>query len=139
MMARLDGALMTRFRVHGAKTSQPRMMEPLNIEQHRKMAPPGGADAPAAVPPDPNSPPITPQAVGAASSNKQPPPETKESLWTRRWVILSFWVVVACLGLPVWWKTTAIYRAELPLQDMSNWADGKVRFPLLASRMSNDA
>jgi phosphatidylinositol glycan class S len=73
----------------------------------------------------------TSNSAGAASSNKQPPPETKESLRTRRWVILSFWVVVACLGLPVWWKTTAIYRAELPLQDMSNWADRKVPIPSL--------
>lgn len=57
---------------------------------------------------------------------RQPPPETPESLWVRRSVVLSFWLVVLLLGLPVWWKTTAIYRADLPLQHMTDWADGKV-------------
>lgn len=58
---------------------------------------------------------------------KLPPPETQQSLWTRRTVIASFWAVVVFLGLPVWWQTTAIYRAELPLQDMTAWAEAKVR------------
>lgn len=58
---------------------------------------------------------------------KLPPPETKQSLWLRRAVIASFWVVVAFVGLPVWWKTTAIYRADLPLHDMTAWAQGQVR------------
>jgi hypothetical protein len=62
----------------------------------------------------------------AVTSKRQPPLEPKESLWLRRAVILSFWLVVVFLGLPVWWKTTAIYRAELPLQTMTDWADGKV-------------
>jgi phosphatidylinositol glycan class S len=66
----------------------------------------------------------TPTAV--AKLPKQPPPETKESLWLRRLSIFSFWAVVVFLGLPIWLKTTAIYRAELPLQDMTDWAEGKV-------------
>jgi phosphatidylinositol glycan class S len=65
-------------------------------------------------------------AVDAPTAQKKPPPETRESLWLRRSVILSFWLVVVFLGLPVWWKTTAIYRAELPLQTMTDWAEGKV-------------
>jgi len=73
---------------------------------------------------------VPPAAASAsaspAQSLNQPPPETKESLWLRRTVIVSFWAVVAFLGLPIWWKTTAIYRAELPLQSMIDWADGKV-------------
>jgi phosphatidylinositol glycan class S len=44
-----------------------------------------------------------------------------------RFAILSFWVVVIFLGLPIWLKTTAIYRAELPLQEMTAWAEGRVR------------
>jgi hypothetical protein len=40
---------------------------------------------------------------------------------------LSFWLVVLLLGVPFWWKTTAIYRADLPLDSMLKWADGKVR------------
>lgn len=66
-------------------------------------------------------------AVDAPSRSQGPPAEAKESLWSRRYVILSFWLVAALLGLPVWLKTTAIYRAELPLQTMTDWAEGKVR------------
>lgn len=59
-------------------------------------------------------------------SQKQPPPESTESIWLRRLAIISFWAVVVVLGLPIWLKTTAIYRAELPLQEMTDWAGGKV-------------
>lgn len=59
-------------------------------------------------------------------AGRQPPPETRRSVWMRRAVVASFWAVVAFLGLPVWWKTTAIYRADLPLQDMTAWANAKV-------------
>ncbi|KAL5390943.1 hypothetical protein DPSP01_001440 [Paraphaeosphaeria sporulosa] len=75
-----------------------------------------------------------PETANMASSGneeqKQPPPETKQSLWLRRAVIASFWAVVAFLGLPVWYKTTAIYRADLPLQDMTAWANGQVCKPV---------
>jgi phosphatidylinositol glycan class S len=60
-------------------------------------------------------------------AQKLPPPESTESIWLRRFAILSFWVVVVFLGLPIWLKTTAIYRAELPLQGMTDWAEGKAR------------
>ncbi|KAF2022306.1 hypothetical protein BU24DRAFT_337714 [Aaosphaeria arxii CBS 175.79] len=75
----------------------------------------------------------------AQSSTRQPPPETKESIWVRRLVVLSFWLVVLLLGLPVWWKTTAIYRAELPLQDMTDWADDKVCKPVFPLRVAVEA
>src|SRR6186713_1347583 len=64
--------------------------------------------------------------LDALRTPSYPPLETTESLWLRRYVILSFWAVVALLGVPVWWKTTAIYRADLPLPYMTDWADGKV-------------
>lgn len=64
--------------------------------------------------------------VDVASPSQGPPPEAKQSLWSRRHVILSFWLVAVLLGLPIWWKTTAIYRAELPLQIMMDWAEVKV-------------
>lgn len=56
------------------------------------------------------------------------PPEKKDAVWTRTKVILSFWAVVIFLGLPVWWKTTSIYRASLPLEEMMSWAEGRVCF-----------
>lgn len=72
-----------------------------------------------------------PQASGdsapAAPSPTLPPPEKPSAVRQRSYVVLSFWLVVLLLGLPIWWKTTAIYRAELPLDRMLKWADGKVR------------
>ncbi|KAF9979761.1 hypothetical protein BGZ65_006054 [Modicella reniformis] len=38
----------------------------------------------------------------------------------RRLILLSVWVVVL-LGLPLWWKTTRVYRAELPYVDIQQW------------------
>jgi len=66
------------------------------------------------------------RVVDAINKKKQPPPESPESIRTRKLVILSFWAVVIFIGLPVWWKTTTVYRADLPLQEMLDWADGKV-------------
>lgn len=64
----------------------------------------------------------------AASKRKNPPPESSENIQTRSQVVLSFWAIVIFLGLPIWWWTTSIHRARLPLRDMLEWADGKV-FP----------
>ncbi|KIX00508.1 uncharacterized protein Z518_10648 [Rhinocladiella mackenziei CBS 650.93] len=55
---------------------------------------------------------------------KQPPPEKAEAISLRTKIILSFWAVIVVLGLPTWWQTTTIYRANLPLQEMLNWAEG---------------
>lgn len=62
----------------------------------------------------------------ATALQKQPPPESPESVRLRGLVIASFWFVVIVLGLPVWLWTTTIHRASLPLDDMLSWADGKV-------------
>ncbi|KAF9092853.1 hypothetical protein BGX23_003886, partial [Mortierella sp. AD031] len=51
---------------------------------------------------------------------------------TRRMVILSVWAVVI-LGLPLWWKTTRVYRAELPYDSIDQWNQWKTcqpRFPI---------
>ncbi len=64
--------------------------------------------------------------ASTAKSPKRPPQETAESIRMRVLVIASFWAVVIILGLPVWIWTTSIHRARLPLQDMLDWADGKV-------------
>ena len=58
---------------------------------------------------------------------KEPPPEKPSDIRRRSFVILSFWLIVICLGLPIWWMTTTIYRANLPLDSMMQWADGKAR------------
>ncbi|KAF2840475.1 hypothetical protein M501DRAFT_991468 [Patellaria atrata CBS 101060] len=78
-------------------------------------------------------------AVDALNKAKQPPPESNETLWTRRLVILSFWAVVICLGIPIWWKTTTVYRAVLPLQAMMDWSDGKICRPVFPLQIFIDA
>lgn len=90
------------------------------------MAPPKAVDASQAPAVEPNTTEVSSASLDAIRSTKQPPPETTESLWLRRYAALSFWAVVIFLGLPVWLKTTAIYRAQLPLRDMTDWAEGKV-------------
>lgn len=60
------------------------------------------------------------------SALRVPPPENQEATQTRLRVIVAFWVVIVFLGLPIWWKTTSIYRAHLPIQEMVDWADSKV-------------
>lgn len=78
------------------------------------------------------APSVASEAEASASSPqstttpKQAPPETPSESRRRAYVILSFWFIVVALGLPIWWKTTTIYRANLPLESMLRWADGKV-------------
>lgn len=71
----------------------------------------------------------SPQAAASSESKasaQRIPPETPEAISTRFRVIATFWAVIIFLGFPIWWKTTSIYRAHLPIQDMVDWADGKV-------------
>ena len=65
------------------------------------------------------------RGAGSIAQTKKPPQESSESIRVRSLVILSFWIVVL-FGLPIWWWTTSIYRARLPLEQMLEWADGKV-------------
>ncbi|KAM5431764.1 GPI transamidase component [Microsporum ferrugineum] len=53
------------------------------------------------------------------------PPEKPEAIRRRSLIVLTFWLIILLLGLPMWWKTTSIYRAKLPLNEMENWAAGK--------------
>lgn len=57
---------------------------------------------------------------------RAPPPEKPAAIHTRLKVIAAFWAVVIFLGFPIWWQTTSIYRAHLPLHEMVDWANGKV-------------
>ncbi|KAK2608557.1 GPI transamidase component [Conoideocrella luteorostrata] len=75
-------------------------------------------------------PPISPSTV------KQPPPEKPSEIRRRTYVILSFWFIVLVLGLPIWWKTTTIYRADLPLERMLQWANGKACRPAFPLQIS---
>ncbi|KAL2013282.1 hypothetical protein VTN00DRAFT_807 [Thermoascus crustaceus] len=68
--------------------------------------------------------------ASATSLKHGPPPETPEAIRTRSKVIIAFWAVIIFLGFPVWWQTTSIYRARLPVQEMIDWADGKACRPV---------
>lgn len=57
---------------------------------------------------------------------KMPPPEKPADERQRSYIVLSFWLIVVLLGLPIWWTTTTIYRANLPVDGMLEWAEGKV-------------
>lgn len=65
-------------------------------------------------------------AVKVITATKEPPLESSHAILTRRFILMSFWFISLCLGLPLWWKTTTVYRASLPLDLMGQWADGKV-------------
>ncbi|WEW59703.1 GPI transamidase component [Emydomyces testavorans] len=67
---------------------------------------------------------------GTMNANRTPPPENPESIRTRSLVVSAFWAVIIFLGLPMWWKTTSIYRARLPLDEMTDWAAGKACRPV---------
>ncbi len=67
-----------------------------------------------------------PSETMAVTANKSPPPEKPEGIKLRALVISAFWAIIVLFGLPMWWQTTSIYRARLPLQEMQDWADGKV-------------
>lgn len=56
----------------------------------------------------------------------KPPPETADEVRTRRYIILSLWAIIAFFGLPAWYATTTVPRADLPLHDMNSWAEGQV-------------
>ncbi|KAH6657922.1 phosphatidylinositol-glycan biosynthesis class S protein [Truncatella angustata] len=76
--------------------------------------------------------------VAPPASKKEPPPERPTDTRRRSWVIASFWIIVVCLGLPIWWHTTSIYRANLPVEKMLEWADGKACRPVFPLRISID-
>ncbi|KAK0831933.1 GPI transamidase component [Friedmanniomyces endolithicus] len=62
---------------------------------------------------------------GSGNTKPTPPTESPRTLLTRRTIVLSFWTIVLCLGLPHWLWTTSTYRASLPLSTMNDWAEGK--------------
>ncbi|KAI1463243.1 phosphatidylinositol-glycan biosynthesis class S protein [Daldinia caldariorum] len=73
------------------------------------------------------------------STPKQPPPEKPEDIRRRSYIVASFWFIVLFLGLPIWWKTTTIYRADLPLSQMMDWADGRACSPVFPIKIAIDA
>ncbi|KAI1810133.1 phosphatidylinositol-glycan biosynthesis class S protein [Poronia punctata] len=69
-------------------------------------------------------------AAESKPKQKLPPPEKPADIFRRSLIVVSFWLLVLLLGIPIWWKTTTIYRANLPLDQMMAWADGKACSPI---------
>lgn len=77
--------------------------------------------------------PKSPNGVKEGEGKRSAPPESPVTEWNRRWIIISFWAVIVCLGLPHWIWTTSIHRSDLPLDVMNEWAEGKrcqIRIPI---------
>lgn len=90
------------------------------------------AKSPAVRPDAPSSPdssldPID-ETAPASAVHRNAPPEKPETVRRRSLIVLTFWLIILLLGLPMWWQTTSIYRAKLPLNEMENWAAGKVSY-----------
>ena len=62
----------------------------------------------------------------AVEARKKAPPEKAEAVSLRTKIVLSFWAAILLVGLPTWYKTTEIYRASLPLQQMIGLSEGEV-------------
>ncbi|CAG8076696.1 unnamed protein product [Penicillium nalgiovense] len=77
-----------------------------------------------------DSPQVSASQLDQPSVKPPPPPESPAALQTRFRVIAAFWAVIIFLGFPIWWKTTSIYRASLPIAEMVDWADGKACRPV---------
>ncbi|KAL2110830.1 hypothetical protein VUR80DRAFT_657 [Thermomyces stellatus] len=80
-----------------------------------------------------------PDTAPASVPSPQALPEKPSDARRRSYIILSFWVLVILLGLPVWWRTTSIYRADLPLSEMMDWADGKACNPVFPLQIAVEA
>ncbi|KAJ6437353.1 GPI transamidase component PIG-S [Purpureocillium lavendulum] len=100
------------------------------------MASDSSAGVAAAVAPSPSPSTSSASATAAPGAPKQPPPEKPSETRRRSYIVLSFWLIVLVLGLPIWWKTTTIYRADLPFDRMLQWADGKACRPVFPLRIS---
>ncbi|KAH7166344.1 phosphatidylinositol-glycan biosynthesis class S protein [Dactylonectria macrodidyma] len=85
------------------------------------------------------APAVVESTAGNSSDVKLPPPEKPSHVTRRSHIVLSFWLVVVLLGLPIWWKTTSIYRANLPLEGMFEWAEGKACRPVFPLQISIQA
>ena len=67
--------------------------------------------------------------MASVEARKKAPPEKPEAVSLRTKIVFSFWAIILFIGVPVWHKTTSIYRATLPLSDMLAWADSANNLP----------
>ncbi|GAA5989718.1 hypothetical protein JCM10908_000606 [Rhodotorula pacifica] len=79
----------------------------------------------------------------AVHPSKPTPPTTApaalpDNSSSRRWILASVWAIVL-LGVPLWWKTTALERRSLPEQRIQAWAqDWQDRIPSLSAASASD-
>nr|CAB3264868.1 GPI transamidase component PIG-S-like [Phallusia mammillata] len=59
---------------------------------------------------------------------------------TQTWAAISIGVVIFAFGIPIWWKTTEVYRASLPFDEISSLYEDKsltVKVPILVKVPEN--
>ncbi|KAI0547016.1 phosphatidylinositol-glycan biosynthesis class S protein [Xylaria curta] len=112
---------------------------PSEAETAATTATPPEQDATATEPNGSESTTTTTTVTKPKSKYKPPPPEQESHIFRRSLIIASFWLLVLCLGIPIWWKTTSIHRASLPLNQMMDWANGKACSPVFPIRIAFQA
>lgn len=65
-------------------------------------------------------------AASSTAAPRLPPPETRDEVSLRRSILASFWAIIVLIGIPLWYLTTTVPRADLPLDMMNQWAEGQV-------------
>lgn len=60
------------------------------------------------------------------SGEKTPAPRSAVQGKGSNAILFAFWAVVVLLGVPLWLWTTSIHRANLPMESMNEWSNGKV-------------
>eukprot|EP00126_Sphaerothecum_destruens_P003412 Sdes_comp17152_c1_seq1m6321 len=55
---------------------------------------------------------------------------SKSVLWARYWSLSTTIIFIFFIGLPIWFKTTQVYRAKLPHAEISDLSFQKIEFPV---------
>lgn len=69
---------------------------------------------------------INPDTQSTAMTGSNVPDSPSAKVPANTYVVVAFWALVLFFGLPVWWKTTTVHREAIPLDEMQDWASGKV-------------
>jgi len=65
--------------------------------------------------------------------------DDKKEIWTKHMSASAYAALMLLVGLPVWWKSTEVYRAELPYSDIELLQDLSTRQKVFILLVTNDA
>lgn len=79
-------------------------------------------------------------AVSALTSKQKTTPfESPQAISLRRRIIISFWLLILLLGLPLWISTQRVIRSPLPEADINAWSSGQACRPVFPLRIEIEA